>query len=80
MADSISKADSIKKGWEVTGDTDQWRLLCKAVNHDTGEYHSTKALDLTDGGCLVQCDSRVAMPDGSYAFSRTTTYAPSRLS
>lgn len=64
--------DAIAKGWEVTGNTDKWDLLCKAVNHDTGEYHSTKMLRLFGGGCLIQCDSRTA--DGQLV--RTTTYAP----
>ncbi len=57
MGHSKDMADSIKRGWEVTGDTDVWELLCKAVNHDTGEYHSTKVLRLKDGGCVLQCDS-----------------------
>ena len=71
MGDSISKEDSIKKGWKVVGDTDLWVLLCKAVNLDTGEYHSTKVLHL-ETGCLIQCDSQ----DQNGNLVRTTTYAP----
>lgn len=59
MGHSKDMADSVKRGWEVTGNTDLWRLLCKAVNHDTGEYHSTKVLMLEDGSCVLQCDSLV---------------------
>lgn len=77
MGDSLSKADSIKKGWEVHGDTDMWELLCKAVNHDTGEYHSTKMLRLDGGGCLIQCDSRTRDGDLFVDFVRAQTYCPS---
>jgi len=59
MGHSTSKEDSEKRGWEVTGDTDLWNLLCKAVNLDTGEYHSTKVLHLRDGSAVLQCDSLV---------------------
>lgn len=54
---SIDAASSKKLGWKVTGNTDMWELLCKAVNQDTGEYHSTKILRLTEGVCIIQCDS-----------------------
>lgn len=57
MGTTTSMEDSQKKGWEVTGNTDVWELLCKAVNHDTGEYHSTKILRLKHGGCVMQVDS-----------------------
>ena len=59
MAQTTSMADSVKKGWKVTGNTDIWKLLCKASNLDTGEYHSTKMLTLEDGSVVLQCDSLV---------------------
>jgi len=59
MGHTTSMEDSKKHGWEVTGNTDMWRLLCKAVNHDTGEYHSTKLMKLDDGSAVIQCDSLV---------------------
>ena len=59
MGHSTSMEDSKKRGWEVTGNTDLWELLCKATNHDTGEYHSTKVLRLQDGSAVLQCDSLV---------------------
>lgn len=74
MGDSTSMADSIKKGWEVTGNTDVWELLCKAVNHDTGEYHCTKVLHLADGGCLVQSDTRTT--GGQFIRVQTHCTAP----
>ncbi len=70
MGTSTSMEDSKKKGWEVTGNTDMWELLCKAVNHDTGEYHSTKMLLQQGGGCVLQCDSMV-MVDGVLEFDRS---------
>ncbi len=80
MGHSTSMEDSVKCGWEVTGNTDLWNLLCKAVNHDTGEYHSTKVLHLEDGTSVLQCDSLVDVlgkgADAKLQFRRSMLVLP----
>lgn len=75
MGMSTSMEDSVRKGWEITGNTDLWQLLCKAVNHDTGEYHSTKVLRLESGGAVLQCDSMVSVK-GTLQFRRSMLVLP----
>ena len=79
MGTNSSTAEAVKSGWVITGELspDVWRLICKATNHDTGEYHSTKGMELSDGTWLIQCDSRQA--DGTFTRNQTHTSAKPRF-
>lgn len=59
----------------VYGDTDNFRLLCKASSQQQGWMKSTKVCNV-DGGCIVQVTTQQRNPDGSYAVAEALTFVP----
>lgn len=60
---------------KVYGDTDTFRLLCKASSEDQGFMKSTKVCNLFNG-CIVQVSTQQKNPDGSYAVAEALTFVP----
>lgn len=59
----------------VYGNTDTFRLLCKASSQEQGFMKSTKVCNV-DEGCIVQVTTQQKNPDGSYAVAEALTYVP----
>lgn len=70
--DAASKVSDIK----IVGDGDAWVLLCKASSEKQGWMKSTKAMEIYNGGCLVQVTTQQRNPDGSYSIAEAVTYVP----
>jgi hypothetical protein len=60
---------------EVFGNTDMFKLLCKASSKKEGWMKSTKAMQVS-GGCVVQVTTQQRNPDGSYAVAEALTFVP----
>lgn len=73
---SVDKPDKKNiKDLKVYGDTDNFRLLCKASSQSQGFMKSTKVCNVPDG-CIVQVTTQQRNPDGSYAVAEALTYVP----
>lgn len=57
------------------GDTDTFKLLCKASSTTEGWMKSTKVCNVP-GGCVMQVTTQQRNPDGSYAVAEALTYVP----
>jgi hypothetical protein len=57
------------------GDTDTFRLLCKASSNEEGFMKSTKVCNVP-GGCIMQVTTQQRNPDGSYVVAEALTYVP----
>lgn len=60
----------------VFGDSDTFQLLCKASSQSEGWMKSTKAMEISDIGCVVQVTTQQRNPDGSYAIAEALTFVP----
>lgn len=60
----------------VVGDGDAWKLLGKASSKSQGWMKSTKAMEISGRGCLVQVTTQQKNPDGSYSIAEAITYVP----
>lgn len=63
----------------VFGDGDAWKLICMASSQNEGWTKSTKAMQISSGGCLVQVTTQQRNPDGSYSLAEAITYVPGAL-
>jgi hypothetical protein len=73
---SVNKPDKDNiKDLKVYGDTDNFRLLCKASSQGQGFMKSTKVCNVSNG-CIVQVTTQQRNPDGSYAVAEALTYVP----
>ena len=61
---------------KVVGNGDMFRLLCKASSQNEGWMKSTKAMEISDVGCIVQVTTQQKNPDGSYSVAEALTFAP----
>jgi hypothetical protein len=59
----------------VYGDSDTFRLLCKASSQAQGWMKSTKVCNVA-GGCIVQVTTQQQNPDWSYSVAEALTYVP----
>jgi len=71
----ISGARKNVKDIQVVGNSDMFKLLCKASSNAEGWMKSTKALE-TPNGCLVQVTTQQCNEDGSYAVAEALSYIP----
>ena len=60
---------------KIYGDSDTWRLICKASSNNQGWMKSTKGMN-TCNGCLIQVTTQQKNPDGSYAIAEAITFVP----
>ena len=58
------------------GDTDLFKLICKASSEREGWMKSTKAMEIVGCGCLVQVTTQQLNPNGSYALAEALTFVP----
>lgn len=59
----------------IYGDTDTFKLLCKASSEDQGFSKSTKVCNVV-GGCIIQVSTMQRNDDGSYSVAEALTYVP----
>lgn len=64
------------KDIQFWGDGDMFKLLSKASSENEGWFKSTKAMQITGVGCVVQCTTQQRNPDGSYAIGEATAFVP----
>lgn len=72
---NVSGARINVKDIQVVGDSDMFKLLCKASSEKEGWMKSTKAME-TSHGCLVQVTTQQRNPDGSYSVAEALTFVP----
>jgi hypothetical protein len=58
------------------GDGDTFKLISKASSENEGWMKSTKAMEITGVGCVVQTTTQQRNPDGSYALTDAVTFVP----
>jgi len=58
------------------GDGDMFKLISKASSENEGWMKSTKAMEITGVGCVVQTTTQQRNPDGSYALTDAVTFVP----
>ena len=56
------------------GDTDCWKLICKASSQKQGWMKTTKAMDVNGTSVIVQTETQQRNPDGSYALSQAVVF------
>ena len=71
IADLKEKVSDVK----VFGNPDTFKLLCKASSKQQGWMKSTKVCNVR-GGCVMQTETQIKNPDGSYSLSQALTYVP----
>ena len=71
----ISGARQNVKDIQVVGNSDMFRLLCKASSQNEGWMKSSKAMEVP-GGCVVQVTTQQRNADGSYAIAEALTFVP----
>jgi hypothetical protein len=60
----------------VWGDGDMFKLLSKASSVDQGFMKSTKAMEITGVGCVIQVTTQQRNGDGSYSCAEAVTFVP----
>lgn len=69
--DSIEKINDI----EIFGNTDSFKLMCKASSKEQGWMKSTKICNVPNG-CIMQVSTQQKNQDGSYSLSEAVTFIP----
>jgi hypothetical protein len=72
----VSSARKNVSDLSVFGNGDMFRLLCKASSQNEGWMKSTKAMEISGVGCVVQVTTQQRNPDGSYAIAEALTFVP----
>ena len=61
---------------KVFGDTDAWKLICKAASQAEGWYKTTKAMEIPHVGCLIQTETHIDNGGDEAALSQALTFVP----
>jgi hypothetical protein len=64
------------KDVKVIGNCDIFQLLCKASSEAEGWMKSTKAMEISGAGCVVQVTTQQKNPDGGYSIAEALTFVP----
>lgn len=72
IADAKAKTSDLK----VWGNGDAWQLICKASSESEGWMKSTKAMRVSDLGCLVQVTTEKRNSNGSTSLAEAVTFVP----
>jgi len=72
IADVKNKVSDVK----VFGDGDSFKLLCKAFSDKEGWMKSTKAMEISKVGCVVQSTTQQLNKDGSYSLAESSVFIP----
>lgn len=73
---TISGARMNVKDIKVVGNGDTFRLICKASSEEEGWMKSTKAIEISGVGCVIQVTTQQRNPDGSYSVAEALTFVP----
>lgn len=73
---SIEQAQKAVSDIQVTGDGNLFKVLCKASSKEQGWMKSTKAMEISMQGCVVQVTTQQKNPDGSYSVAEALTFVP----
>ena len=58
------------------GNGDTFKLLCKASSEAEGWMKSTKAMEISGVGCLIQVTTQQKNLDGSYSIAEALSFVP----
>lgn len=72
----VSGARKNVKDIVIVGNSDMFRLLCKASSQNEGWMKSTKAMQVDGVGCVVQVTTQQRNPDGSYSVAEALSFVP----
>ncbi len=72
---AVEKVSDLK----IWGEGDAWKLICKASSEKEGWMKSTKAMNIDEGGCLVQVTTQQRNPDGSYSIAEALAFVPKSM-
>ena len=61
---------------KVVGDGNLFELLCKASSEKEGWMKSTKAMEITNVGCVVQVTTQQRNHDGTNSIAEAVTFVP----
>ncbi len=61
---------------QVFGNGDLFQLICKASSKAEGWMKSTKAMEISGVGCVIQVTTQQRNPDGSYVVAEALTFVP----
>ena len=64
------------KDIQFWGDGDTFKLISKASSENEGFMKSTKAMEISGVGCVVQTTTQQRNPDGSYSLTDAVTFVP----
>lgn len=64
------------KDLEIWGDGDMWKLLCKASSQDEGWMKSTKAMEISGVGCLIQVTTQQIDGNNNQSVAEAVTFVP----
>lgn len=73
---TASQAKDNVKDIQFWGNGDMFKLLCKASSEAEGWMKSTKAMEITPIGCVVQVTTQQKGIDGTYAVAEALTFVP----
>lgn len=72
----ISKCKTNVPDVVVFGDGDLFKLISKASSEEEGWMKSTKAMQVSEKGCLVQVTTQQRNIDLTYSLAEAVTYVP----
>lgn len=72
----VSGARVNVKDIRVVGNGDSFQLLFKASSQEEGWMKSTKAMEISGVGCVVQVTTQQMNSDGSYSLAEAVTFVP----
>ena len=80
MSKSLGSSDAnpvteLVKDVVIYGDTDNFKLLCKASSEKEGWMKSTKVCNVPSG-CVIQVTTQQRNEDGSYSVAEALTFVP----
>jgi len=61
---------------KFVGNGDMFQLLCKASSESEGWMKSTKAMQVSKAGCVIQVTTQQRNSDGSYSVAEALTFVP----
>ena len=61
---------------EIWGDGDTFKLICKASSKSQGWMKSTKAMEVSRCGVVVQVTTQQKNLDGTYSIAEALTFIP----
>lgn len=72
VEDVVEKVSDV----EIFGNGDLFQLLSKASSEKQGWMKSTKAMNVTGVGCVVQVTTQQKNTDGTYSIAEAVTFVP----